>query len=311
LDAGANPNHNCFGLVSTLDKILAKKRFDVGNLLIQYGCNPNKKDQEGITPLYRYLREKGKNGEQCDLETLEFLLNHVDPEICVRKKIEEQHFSQDYPIYCVSDPKAAELMLKYGAKIDDKFSSLGDCLLMEMCKIANFSMIEFYVNAGLDINRKNNMDNTPLGIAFSSFGDTQEVRKIAKFLLEKGANPNVCYASQRALNSISFLLTGRKPKDDTLLQYVIKQNDSKMVKHLLFYGANPYLKNSDDKDTFDLLDDFEMCSDLKGGKDYRKEKFLKHLGRYQLNTLKRKRNARQLKLKEMYQLNALNLGDKI
>lgn len=179
------------------------------------------------------------------------------------EKIHSRHVENNLEI--------VKLLIDSGADFDKKFifsrspNSTGLVTPLYRTTLNNkVEMCELLINAGADINTKNGVGNTVLMISITKEYDWdrsgRDLLGIAKLLIKAGADLNIqnnhgdtaliCAIAYTASHYDELVLTSKFYKS-------IPQESIKKVKLLIDAGADWNIKNADDKDFLDFLDDYK------------------------------------------------------
>lgn len=156
-----------------------------------------------------------------------------------------------------SDPKVAELLLKYGVNIDAKNSITGLTPLAVAVISNNLPMIQFLVDNNADVNIQDNDGNTPLHLAAKYKnkeagkiiiaskrvipGIKNEYGQLPKDLFEENKNTKITEKKARF-----------KTEVDKPIHQAIKLGDTEMLEALLISGANLNEVGSEGKTPLEL-----------------------------------------------------------
>ncbi len=150
-----------------------------------------------------------------------------------------------------------KLLLENGADItacDDK----GQSVLMYLFKYSNvnYKAFKFLADAGVDLVKPDNNGITPLEqfIKESYLTEWKVKNKILRYLIEKGANPNVTDNHNHSLLALAagqsedfsiYLIDKGAKCENVDVTTVVQSGKYKLVKKLIEHGANPNYRNQD------------------------------------------------------------------
>jgi palmitoyltransferase len=144
------------------------------------------------------------------------------------------------------------------------------------CYKGNMQLIKFLINNGADITRRSKTGLSCLHYSAITNKVTPIYYLTNKFkeklsLYETDNNKNTffhwaCYTSSEKI--IDFYLNDKKFEKDrqnkdgyTPLQYYLFSKNKRSIKKLIFFGADPYIKNSKNESSFDIINDIYKNDD--------------------------------------------------
>lgn len=224
----------CFTL---LHKAISAKKEKIALFLIQNGADVNAIDWDGFSPLVYAVKSRFKEGVNLlikhgasidikydygmsildfaildcpvnDVEMLELLIEHG-------ANFKERNIYGNRALFFAvgeSNEPAVKVLLEHGVNLSMEIESFN----WAICQ-ANKSMVELFINNGIDINSKDRDRKTPLAIAVGMLDSWhcsqlgQEYKKenrgriieIVELLLKNGANPNDDFYLDRPIWLIS------------------------------------------------------------------------------------------------------------
>merc|ERR1712029_50259 len=166
-------------------------------LLLDHGANVNVKDKVNATPLHIALREG------------------------------------------VMGSKIAKLLIEKGAKVNVIGGIMERTPLHQACTNGNEATIQLLLDHGANVNVEDNENITPLHVALRErvIGSDRNCSRIAKLLIEKGANVNAVGGVLERTPLHEACLTGKKTA----------------VQLLLGHGGNVYVQDKENKTPLQLV----------------------------------------------------------
>lgn len=209
-------------------------RENMVKFLLAKGVHPSATDKHGNTPLH-YAAESGR------IDIARSLIKNADANAVNSFNFTPLHYAAK-----VGNADLANLLLANGAKISIEIPDRnGKTPLHHAANEGHVNMVNILLENGADINKRTliierkdrieyNDGKTPLHCAIeadrSHYIWEQDRIGVAKFLLEKGADPNIADVNR-----------------DTPLHYATKRKFAGIVKLLLEKDADPKVKNRDGK----------------------------------------------------------------
>lgn len=135
-----------------------------------------------------------------------------------------------------SDHVKVRQLLEQGADVNFVDAKSKHSAFFFAAQADSLESVKAFVDHGVNIDIKNKYGLTTLYWLCDKNVDHYE---IIDFLLKNGANPNVQDAEM-----------GYSPLNSVISKYRLSQN--KMIQSLLTHGANPFLKDRDGEDAFDM-----------------------------------------------------------
>lgn len=269
LNSGADVNlANDYG-IAPLMLACEKGNSDMVRLLLDARANPNVYQTSGITPLMicaksgdvdavRYLLVNGadvnarenRRGQTALMwaaaeQQIEVarLLTEYGADSNLRTKMPDDFEQLQFKTYGVQrrDPTRTDEIGENDIHPDPTSSRGGFTAMMFAAREGDLDMVRLLVSAGADVNIISFEYGSPLVVAAENHHE-----KVALYLLEQGADPNVVdrwgiapihYALQGGIGAIG-MSRARIPTDSLWL----KPNMHELVKSLLEHGANPNLR---------------------------------------------------------------------
>ena len=198
-----------------------QKDVEVIKLLIDKGCNVNQIGANGTTPLIEAIK---------NYEIVKFLLEQgAEPNL-------SKQFGMSALMYAIRDaePKTVELLIKYGAEVNDRASDRDNWtpLMYAARYCQKTKTLELLLNAGAEINATEYYGWTALMLAAANSNKPQTVQ----LLIKRGADLNaVCRAGKTAL-----------------IHCCESMGNTKVIKALLEAGAEVNIQDNDENTAFDM-----------------------------------------------------------
>ncbi|XP_014238062.2 ankyrin-1-like [Trichogramma pretiosum] len=293
LELGQDPNCLLQKLVEPpLNKALYYNHKNVAEVLLKNGANPNLANEYGSTPLHVICSRESDD----DLVELFFQMCDDSNHSLQVDAREKRDLTPLHVAVYKSNEKAAKFLLQRGAN-PNLAAEDGSTPLHVICSrecdddlAEQFFQMCDDCNHSLQVDARIKWDLTPMHIAVC-----YNNKKAAKFLLQRGANPNLAaedgstplhvICSRECDDDLAELffqmcddsnhslqVDARDKLDNTPLHLAVCNNNKKAAKFLLKRGANPNLADEDgstplhvicsrecDDDLVELF--FQMCDD--------------------------------------------------
>ncbi|MBP9022801.1 MAG: ankyrin repeat domain-containing protein [Spirochaetes bacterium] len=201
--------------------------------LIEMGANVNSHDN-----FYKFTPLAGVVSAN-DLKLTELLIKRG-------AQVNAKNINGYTPIFAAESPEMIKLLIKYGADVNAKDNNNRTALEYEIL-FGNYELAQVYINNGTNLNTYVSNSRTSLHTALTKTGTTDGSEpsekidiaryKIAKLLIEKGANIN-------AIND----------SHETPLNWAVDTSNIRGVKLLVEHKADINIKDNDGKTPYDLTE---------------------------------------------------------
>ncbi len=243
--------------------VAAGLQFEISDLLLERGADPNATDPRGVTPLMLAARAKTfvhayvKNDDShsmyhsSDVDTSQFVrrLTEAGAEVMAQDDVGNTalHHSFFRDNFGSSFPAITKILLDAGAEIDAK-NHLGQTPLMLACRRKDDS-IDLLVKRGADVNATDARGRSAIYYAIHSFLPAETIKKLLACdvdLTIKDAAGNTPLDHARAnyeeeaaelLNEAGAESTSKR---EFQLADAMKEGDLKRIRSLLTRGADPH-----------------------------------------------------------------------
>ena len=197
--------------------------------------------------------------------------------------------------------KLIEILLENGAEAEWQDNE-GETPFHTACWFANLKHVQLLFERGVQLEATSNLDSTPLIKAASSyFGSDEDVKKVVKFLVDKGANVNATDAHGSTalhvacgtgkLETARLLLdhgAGLEAQDQsnyTPLHHACFHDKLDVVKELVKRGADIFAKGHDESTPFDRAKRMRASEVAEYLLEQYKEKMWEREGRLSLHAI--------------------------
>lgn len=294
LEKGANPNSKQVGMDVALNIALDRENFKIAEVLLKYKADVNIRDENGWTPLIR-ASIAGR------LETVKYLLkNGADVDFCChegwnaataslfRKNKEVYNFLTEngasitsnfataalVACYAKGDIETATSLLKLSANPNAKLPN-GTPILYQSIQNGDNQFCVALLQAGADPNTRNE-HGVPCLCEVVVNGNTELTKKI----IEYGANVNIrtssgltplmkaAYINQIAIVKLLIEFNAsvncQDKNGNTALMFASSRDYRDVLEILIEAGANPYITNNENKNSFDVTYSSKTQKVLRG-----------------------------------------------
>jgi ankyrin repeat protein len=295
---------------NALSAAVKKNNLEMITFLLEKGVDVNNVDKDGQSVLFRAL-----DSNEVNMDIVNALLNaganihhktsndiSIFRKACIIRNMDvvkaliakgidvNQEYNDDNDILYSANAEILQLFFDSGLEFDIQ-SDFGNELLAYKACAADIDSVKLLLEKGANVNGHTECGATPLLEACSMVYDEKSVEMI-KFLLEHGANPNLCYQNEGkvsplhkavqegSLEAVKLLVEhgadinykeSQNEYDayymDTALHAAVKRNELEIVKYLVEQGADVYIP---DEYGFTILD----SSDTKEMRAYVKTVFI-------------------------------------
>lgn len=202
-------------------------------LLLQYGANINKRDENGYAPILMATTERGFNQDSA----VQYLISR-GADVKMRgydgKSVLHSKF--------IKEDTLCEL-IKAGAEVNAADENGNTPLHTGVSSLYSLSIVGRLIETGADPNKQNNFGNTPLHLS-SRYGDIN----LIGYLLEHGADPNI-----RNIFGNTPLLDYFRSYGKSKIE-MESESPIEILKLFTAAGANLYTKNTLNMAIFDFIE---------------------------------------------------------
>ena len=245
LDKGADPNEDDY---TPLDVAIENKHSKIANLLIEKGSDVNFNNPlylattHNLNDVVKKLIKKGANLNKQKVNGYTSLMQAINlgyfdiASILIQNGADvniENKIGNTALMFAVSckNSTIVNLLLLYGADVNKQYKD-GTTLLIQAINLKYFDIVSILIKNGADFNKQYKYGTTALIQAINL-----KYFDIASILIQNGADVDI-----------------QDKFGNTALMFAVSYDEKSIdiVNLLLLYGADPYLKNINREDSFDL-----------------------------------------------------------
>jgi len=265
VQVGANMEAKDFNNETALHKACRRGHVQIVELLLKKGADFGAIDNKGATALHVACHDEVPDGNQCtSMNNIVRMLLAKGADVGAI----DGHGRTPLYIACASKKdrsKLIEILLENGANPERQHN--GETPFHTACRFANLKHVQLLFERGVQLEATSNLDSTPLIKTASSFGSDEDVKKVVKFLLDKGAVVNATDYRGRAalhvacgggkLETARLLLDhgagleARDQSNHTPLHHACNGDKLDVVKELVKRGAGIFARDYDGSTPFD------------------------------------------------------------